>query len=174
MTATSTPASTDQHRLERNNEHQGHHMSKRQTAHGEFVLPTSAANAIVFFTPEGERLWVPGWNPTYPQGEPSETPGTVFTTAHGHTQIVWVIHHIDRAAESAAYSRITAGHHAGTVKVRCTDLETDRCTVTVDYDMTSLTNNAAVLDAYNNESFAAMMEDWATTVTSILGPENQP
>jgi len=150
-------------------------MIKRQTAHGEFVLPVSAVTAIGLFTPEGEREWVPGWNPTYPEGEPSETAGTVFITTHGHAQIAWVIHHIDRAEGSAAYSRVTAGHHAGTVTVRCTDHETDRCTVTVDYDMTALTDtNPAVLEAYNTESFAAMMEHWATTVTSILHPKNQP
>jgi hypothetical protein len=146
-------------------------MSKRRIAHGEFPLSVSAATAIGFFTPEGERRWVPGWDPTYPDGESSETPGTVFTTAHTNTQTIWVIHHIDRARGSAAYSRITAGHHAGTVKVRCTDQETDRCTVTVDYDMTALTgSDPAALDAFDEESFAAMMQQWAAMVTGNLRP----
>ena len=150
-------------------------MIKRRSAHGEFILPVSAADAIGFFTPEGERDWVPGWNPIYPEGEASETPGTVFTTAHGHVQIVWVIHHIDRAEGSAAYSRITPGHHAGTVRVRCTDQESCRCAVTVDYEMTALTDgNPTALDAYDEASFETMMEQWATMVAGILSPENQP
>lgn len=148
-------------------------MPQRRNSRGSFDLPVAANTAIDFFTPEGERRWVPGWNPIYPAGEPSETPGTVFITAHGHTQIVWVVHHIDRVECSAAYSRVTAGHHAGTVKVRCSDQAADRCTIGVDYDMTALTDSdPAVLEAYDEASFATMIEHWADGVTSILNSEN--
>jgi hypothetical protein len=57
----------------------------RRRASGSFELPIPASAGIGFFTPEGERRWVPGWDPAYPSGEPSETPGTVFITEHGDT-----------------------------------------------------------------------------------------
>ncbi len=149
-------------------------MMTRRVTHGEFMLPVSASDAIGFFTPEGERDWVPGWDPLYPEGEPSEVPGTVFTTAHGHVQIVWVVHHIDRLECSASYSRITAGHHAGTVHIRCIDRPGSRCTVTVEYDMSALPgSDPGVLDAYDDESFSAMMDTWSTDVSLIIGPDNQ-
>ena len=141
----------------------------RRKTSGQFELPIPASSAIGFFTPEGERDWVPGWNPTYPSGETSETAGTVFITEHGDTKTVWVIEKIDRDAQMSAYSRTTPGHHAGTVRVRCDDLPGGRCVVSVAYDMTALNpDDAHALDAYNEEQFEAMMKEWATGVTATL------
>jgi len=144
-------------------------MIMRRKASGRFELPISTSDAISFFTPEGERRWAPGWDPTYPAGEPSETPGTVFITHHGDTQTVWVIEKIDHEAHTSVYSRTTPGHHAGTVRVRCDDHPDGHCVVSVEYDMTALTpDHAHALDAYNDEHFEAMMKEWATRVTAAL------
>jgi hypothetical protein len=140
----------------------------RRTATGQFELPIPAREAIDYFTPEGERRWVPGWDPAYPAGQPTETAGTVFVTSHGDTETIWVIDSIDRTAHTSAYSRITIGHHAGTVKVNCTD-QAGRCLVTVNYEMTNLNpQQPEMLDAYDESSFEAMMKEWATGVTATL------
>ena len=144
-------------------------MTQRRKATGQFELPVPAADAIFYFTPEGERPWAPGWDPTYPSGEATETPGTVFITVHGDTETFWVIENIDRRANMAAYSRVTPGQHAGTVRVRCDDQPGDTCMVTVEYDMTSLDpEDPHLLDHFEEESFAAMMEHWATAVSAVL------
>jgi len=151
-------------------EHQGGTtMNPRRRVSGRFELPICAADAISFFTPEGERSWVPGWNPTYPAGAMSEDPGTVFITSHTGIETVWIVEGIDRARHTSSYARVTMGHHAGTVRVRCNDQPDDRCVVTVDYDMTAFTpSRPATFDAYNDDSFAAMMVEWATRVTAVL------
>jgi hypothetical protein len=113
-------------------------MTLRSQTSGQFRLPVSATEAIDFFTPEGERSWAPGWDPTYPAREVSETPGTVFITQHGDTEIFWVVVKIDRETNTSAYSRITPGHHAGTVSVNCVDAQEGGCVVHVTYDMTLL------------------------------------
>lgn len=149
-------------------------MTMRRNASGKFELPMPAAEAIGFFTPEGERSWAPGWEPMYPTGEPSETPGTVFTTSHRDVETVWVVEQIDRDAHTSAYSRITIGHHAGTVRVRCDDQTSDQCVVSVEYDMTMLPGGRSeALDAYDEPSFAAMMKEWATRVTATLSPRTR-
>jgi hypothetical protein len=146
----------------------------RRTATGQFELPIPATEAIDYFTPEGEKRWVDGWNPTYPEGQPTEAAGAVFVTSHGGTETVWVIDNIDRTVNTSAYSRITIGHHAGTVRVRCDDRPDGQCLVTVNYDMTSLApQHPEVLDAYNESSFNAMMKDWATQVTATLTPNTR-
>jgi hypothetical protein len=146
----------------------------RRTATGQFELPIPASDAIGYFTPEGERTWVPGWDPQYPAGEAAETDGTVFITSHGDTDTVWVIDSIDRTAHTSAYSRITTDHHAGTVKVACSDQTDGRCIVTVSYDMTNLNpDRPELLDAYDESSFTAMMNEWAAGVTSTLRPDSR-
>lgn len=141
----------------------------KRVASGRFELTLSAADAIDFFTPEGERLWVPGWNPVYPAGEASESSGTVFTTDAGGVDTIWIVQQIDRGGCSSAYSRVTPGHHAGTVKVQCADRADGGCVVTVAYDMSLLPgSDPKGLDAYDDSSFAAMMEEWASEINGAL------
>lgn len=137
---------------------------------GRFELGVSAEEAIGFFTPEGEREWVPGWNPVYPGGERSESPGTVFTTdAHG-VDTIWLIQVIDREGCSAKYVRVTPGHLAGTVQVDCADREGEGCSVSVTYDLSLLPgSDASALDAYSDQSFEAMMNHWADEVSQLQG-----
>lgn len=142
----------------------------RTIVSGGFELAVSADDAIGFFTPEGERDWVPGWNPVYPSGEVSETPGTVFTTDAGGVETIWVVQKIDHHTCVSAYTRVTPGHHAGTVQVECEDRPEGGCLVSVTYDMSLVPgSDPKGLNAYDDESFAAMMGEWATAVSQKLG-----
>lgn len=139
----------------------------RRVVSGEVQLPLRATEAIGLFTPEGERDWVPGWNPVYSGAETSEAPGTVFTTAVGGVETVWLILEIDRARGSASYSRVTPGSHAGTVRVSCTDTDTGGCKVCVTYDVSALPGvDPKVLDAFDDAEFEAMLDEWAR----LIGP----
>lgn len=141
----------------------------RRKAAGGFELPVSAADAIGLFTPEGERRWAPGWAPTYPAGEPSEAPGTLFITTHGDTETTWVITGIDRDEHTAAYARITPGRHGGTVRVRCDDRKAGRSSVFVEYDLTALSpEHSHALDRYSEEPFNAMMSQWSQAICENL------
>lgn len=140
----------------------------RQKASGRFEVALSAPAAIDLFTPEGERLWVPGWAPTYPAGEASETAGTVFTTHVGNASTIWTIIQIDRTAGAAAYSRVTPGHHAGTVRVWCVDAGEGRCAVKVAYDMSLLGDDPVELAAYAQPAFDEMMLEWSGAVAASL------
>lgn len=138
----------------------------RRRASGGFELPLVAADAISLFTPEGERDWVPGWLPRYPGG-PDEAPGTVFTTEALGRETIWVILEIDRSAGRAAYARTTRNLHAGTVRVDCVDIAPQRCTVSVSYDLTTL-SDAGTLDEYRPEPFAETMQAWLAAVEDHL------
>lgn len=147
-------------------------MQRRTSGH--FDLPIPAADAIGFFTPEGERTWAPGWDPTYPAGEVSEDPGTVFVTSHGGAETVWIIDKIDRQANTSSYSLVKTGHRAGTVRVRCTDNAGGGSRVDVEYVMTLLPSGPPEeLDAFSDDHFAEMMTHWKTFVTADITNENQ-
>ncbi len=112
----------------------------RRAVSGEFKLPVSAGEAIHFFTPDG-----------------------------GDVETIWVVQEINRNAYSSAYSRVTPGRHAGTVKVQCVDQVDGGCLVAVAYDMSLLPGSDPTgLDSYDDPSFAAMMEEWASGVATVL------
>jgi hypothetical protein len=134
---------------------------------GQFVVARPAAQAIDLFTPEGERVWAPGWDPTYPAGRPSEDPGTVFVTDSGGIETTWVVMEVDRQRATAAYVRTTPGRHAGIVRVACVDAEDGHCTATVTYDMTLLGDDASALDAYAERNFERMMQEWSSAIAAV-------
>jgi len=139
---------------------------------GSFSVALPTGRAIELFTPEGERGWVPGWNPVYPDRSASETPGTIFTTTANRVDTTWVIIGIDRAAGTAAYARTTPGHHAGIVRVHCEAAESDPGSfrVRVEYDMTLLEGaDAAELRPYEPASFDAVMQEWQSLLEHHLG-----
>lgn len=140
-------------------------VAMKRVVSGQFELNLPAKKAIGLFTPEGEKGWVPGWSPTYPAGEPSETPGTVFITDVGGVDTVWLIQWIDRSGCTVAYSRVTPGRHAGSVQVSCDDAANSGCVVSVTYDMSLLPGSDPTgLDAYDDAPFEAMMNEWSEAV----------
>ena len=141
----------------------------RVQSSGHFDVALSAGDAIVLFTPEGERSWVPGWNPVYPAGRPSEDSGTVFVTESHAVETTWVVLEVDRSGATAAYARITPGHHAGVVRVGCVDAATGHCTVSVAYDLTLLGEDPMELEAHVDDNFELMMHEWSNAVAAHLG-----
>ena len=141
----------------------------KHSSSGEFELPLAAAESILLFTPEGERAWVPDWEPHYVVGESSEAPGTVFTTALQGPVTLWVIVDISHASTSATYARFTPEHHAGLVSVRCSDSAPGHSTISVSYDMSLLGDQGSTgFKAYAPEPFAEMMSEWSEMIAAYL------
>lgn len=130
------------------------------------------ARAMTCFTPEGERMWVPGWEPAYATGQASESPGTVFTTVVDGVETIWVIIGIDRVAGRAAYARITPGHHAGTVRVRCSEAPSGRTVARVDYDMSPLSEDPGVLDHFAQPEFGRMLRGWSVLIAEMIARQS--
>lgn len=110
----------------------------RRSDSGDFRVALRVSEAMDMFPPEGERSWVPGWDPSYAGGVSSESAGTVFTTNVGGVNTIWLIVDLDRVRCVATCARVTPGHHAGTVHVACANAESGVCVVSVTYDMSAL------------------------------------
>jgi hypothetical protein len=138
---------------------------------GDFVLPVPPEQALQFFSPEGERSWVAGWDPEYLHpGEPSTAPGTVFRTAHGDEETLWLILGYSPAQGDAEYVRVTPGSRMGTVRVRCRAEGESGSRIIVTYTLTALSEAGnAVLADLTESHYARMLEDWRQRVTGMLG-----
>lgn len=108
------------------------------TAESGFELDLDAAHALPLFTAEGEKQWVPGWEPDVL----GNGCGSVFVTrAHG-TETTWVVVDYDAERGCARYARWVPGVQAGLVEVQCSPLASDRCSVRVRYTLTPLSDAA--------------------------------
>jgi hypothetical protein len=123
------------------------------------------AEAILLFTPEGERLWAEGWDPTYPAGTPSAAPGTVFVTGGADRQTVWTI--VDSSADRMRYARV-APDDAGTVEVAVVASNGVATTLVVRYELTALNDvgRAGLVD-FDTE-YADYIGSWETAVRRAL------
>src|SRR5690349_1390026 len=95
-----------------------------------------------FFTPAGESLWIPEWQPRYLHPVSGETEQCmVFTTGQGDEFTIWHLADFDRTARRARYVRTTPGKRTGFVEVRCRAAGAAHCEVDVSYEMTALADD---------------------------------
>jgi hypothetical protein len=125
----------------------------RSVCSGSLHVALPPARAAALFTPEGERSWVPHWDPAYPGGRD----GPVFTTDGGAT--VWL------ALGGLRYARVTPGLQAGIVAVRC-EREGAGTRAHVEYDLTAL-SPAADLAGFG-AGFAGRMREWERDIAAAL------
>jgi len=138
---------------------------RRVRCTGTVQLPPGIATPLDLFTPEGERAWAAGWDPSYPAPADADCePGTVFLTSHGPHPGTWIM--ADReAGRSVRYARVIEGQDAGTVTVT---LDTDT-QVTVSYDLTALSEPAAEHLAQFAAGYQQFLAHWAEAIAAAVG-----
>jgi hypothetical protein len=131
------------------------------------------ALAFPLFTPEGERSWVPGWDPIYLHPlAPSAEAGTVFITSHGGEDTHWLILHYDPARGVAEYARFALSSRAGTVRVACSSTDDGQTRVRVSYALTALTPAGnTTLAALTPDAYHAMLAEWEAAIRASLQAE---
>jgi MOSC domain-containing protein YiiM len=137
---------------------------------GTLRVATPVAQAFPLFTPDGERLWVPDFDPEYLHPLSGEQgPGAIFTTAHGGEDTLWMVLRFSPSDGVAEYARVTPGSRRGTVHVALQALDPVTSQVTVTYDLTS-TSEAGdeKLAAFTDAAFAEMLSDWEQKIDRAL------
>ncbi len=136
---------------------------------GTVAVPLPPELALDLFTPSGERAWVAGWDPLFPEPVENEVEaGTVFTTGHGGRRSVWVVTR-HRPGKSVAYAVVTAGERAGTVAVACRPCPGGTI-ATVTYRLTALTPAAVPALARFGTGFGSFLASWQEEIATALRP----
>jgi hypothetical protein len=143
---------------------------------GRFILPVPLRDALPFFSPEGERAWVPGWEPEYLHPlQPSNEVGTVFRTQHHGEETLWLVLQYDPGAGLAAYGRFTPESRIGTVHVRCEEVDPSRTQVTVTYALTALSaHGTGILAALTADRYAEMLNEWGEAIVRSQSARSGP
>jgi MOSC domain-containing protein YiiM len=137
---------------------------------GTLRVAAQLEQAFPYFTPDGERLWVPGFDPQYlhpPTGE--QGVGAIFTTDHGGEETLWMVLRFSPAEGVAEYARVTPGSRGGTVAVALhrRDAATTEATITYDLTSTSVAGDQT-LAAFSEEAYADMLADWEHKIAAVL------
>ena len=137
----------------------------RQVARdGSFDLDTPADRALQFFTPEGERSWVPGWNPQagYPtQSAVAFQTNAVFRVDDDTERSLWTILEADLQRHVAEYLYVVEGQRISRVRVQIEAVNDNHSRVHVHYVHTAISEKGQEFVAsVTPEAFAQKMLDW--------------
>ncbi len=129
---------------------------------GRFALDLSAAEAFPLFSPLGEMLWVPGWDPEliHPPGATWER-GLIFRTRDDLGEAIWIVTALDPEAQAVEYHRVVAGTYAARIRVTCKALAAARSEVRVTYTFIGLTDEGnRALDQLTAGSYDEKLARW--------------
>ncbi len=147
-------------------------VAERASHRHSFALPMPPAQAIAWFTPEGERGSAEDWDPAYvyPAAGVTEE-GMVFTTAAGGEATLWLLTRYEPDAGRAEYARVTHGSRIAMVKVLC-EAEGAQTRVTVSYTITALSDagNEYVREM-SARRFADYIDTWPEAIASARAPK---
>jgi hypothetical protein len=124
------------------------------------------------FTPEGEKDWAAGWAPRYPApSDDDSAPGTVFETGGDHPHhpaATWVV--VTREpGRRMSYTRVVAGHNAGTVTVELAGDDHGHTTATVTYRLTALTEAGREHLATFAAGYQDYLLEWQEAIGRVTG-----
>ncbi len=138
-----------------------------------FELNTNADKALQFFTPEGERAWVNGWDPkpVYPaqKGVVFQT-NAVFRLSGDGDESIWTILEANLKEHIAEYVYVVEGGRVSRVRVQVEPLTASRCRVHVRYVHTAISEKGLhFIAAVTEAAYAQKMQDWQRLVTAAIG-----
>ena len=147
----------------------------RSEQHGCFELAFSAENAFPLFSPEGERLWVPGWNPipVFPADMVVRwQTDSVFTLEREGELLTWWIVQVDYKLMRASYVYFAPGR-AVRVNVGVVNRGEHACLVNVTYVITATTPEGErhVREACSMDS---KMREWKRLIETSLSGRHVP
>jgi len=139
---------------------------------GLFELDVNADRALLFFTPEGERSWVKGWDPkpVYPpQASVVFQANSVFRVDQDEERSIWTIVEADSREHVAEYIYLVEGERLSRVRVQVEPLSERHCRVHVNYVHTATSERGLhFVASVTEESFAQKMRDWQRMVSAAI------
>ncbi|MBM4348930.1 MAG: hypothetical protein FJ106_03480 [Deltaproteobacteria bacterium] len=132
----------------------------------EFLLERDIATVFPLFTPEGEKLWAPGWTYTNLIGSTELKPDDVFLTdTHDHkfSQAIWIVSDYDASKHYVSYYKIEPEQKVGKITVQCFEKTPSVTLVRVTYKYIGLSDSGNQFVAgFTKEAFAEFIGVWHT------------
>jgi len=137
------------------------HVSRK----GSLEIDYPPRTALRLFTAEGERYWIPGWEPEILRGDGYHRDDVFVGVGPGGHSTYVVIEYDDEKCH-VLYARVTPDISAGTVEISITPHGRGSL-VEVGYSLASLSDEGSeALSKVTDEAFAQQMISWENGIES--------
>ncbi len=130
-----------------------------------FEINQSINKLFPLFSPEGEKLWVPGWDYENIMGTNHLHEDYVFLTKthdHASTDAIWLVKKYEPESYLVEFYKVEPKDKIGVISVQCTELENAGTKVQVTYEYIGLSKKGnefvAKFSASDYEDFIAEWE----------------
>ena len=129
-----------------------------------FVIGRPVEQVFPLFTPEGEKLWAPGWEYEDIMGTTELFEDYVFLTKHhdhASTDAIWLVKRYEPEAYLVQYYKVEPGDKVGIVSVQCSGQSVDATHVQVSYEYIALAEKGrSFIESFNEETCGAFIAEW--------------
>jgi hypothetical protein len=140
------------------------------TLTGGLVLGAGVDEVFRLFSPLGEKLWVPEWDPQllHPAGSEWEE-GLIFRTREETGDAVWIVSRLDLVSHDVTYHRVEPGRYVARIEVSCRALGDRSTEATVVYSFVGLSESGnREIAAMTQDAYDAKMSRWTKWITHHL------
>jgi hypothetical protein len=153
--------------------HMEQFKSKSVLLVGNLNLNGPVDEVFQLFSPLGEKLWVPDWNPEllHPLGVSWEE-RLIFRTREETVDAIWVVTRLDRALHRVEYHRVEPGRYVARIEIICTARTKRTTKASTIYEFIGLSDSGNTeIAAMTQEEYDQKMVRWSNWINKYL---NQP
>lgn len=137
---------------------------------GKITLAGPVEEVFQLFSPLGEKLWVPDWNPEilHPPGASWDV-GLIFRTREETGDAIWAVTRLDRAAHTVEYYRVEPGRYVTRIKVSCVGNGKQTTEASTVYEFIGLSESGnAEIAAMTQNNYDQKMARWTRWINGSL------
>jgi hypothetical protein len=153
-------------------------LSKSVSHTAKFEIHRPVQAVFPLFTPEGEKLWAPGWDYVNLMGtNPLKGDYIFLTRTHDHAanEAIWIVKSYEPETHRVQYYKIEPGEKVGIVEVTCDPLSSGSTNVQVTYRYLGLSETGnQFVERFTKKDYEAFIGEWKKLIESYFGRTLQP
>jgi len=134
----------------------------------EFMIEKDIESVFPLFSPEGEKLWAPGWEYTNVLGSKDFQPDYVFLTdSHDHrsTTAIWIVADCDPLKHSISYYKVEPGEKVGKIVIQCFEQNHKYTLIKVTYKYIGLSESGnQFIAGFTKILYKEFIDEWRSLI----------
>jgi hypothetical protein len=130
----------------------------------DFQIDQPAEILYPLFSPEGEKLWVPGWDYENIMGSENMHEDFIFLTKkhdHAASKAIWLVKKYIPSEYLVEFYRVEPGEKVGVIAVECSPLSEARSKVNVTYEYIAISEKGKdFISSFTSQVYEEFIGEW--------------